>query len=107
MATLARKPESKIRKLERHSVEKIVRSRFKSGEVREVDYAIRLAPFNIARVRVERLGPSVARVHWVFVPPAYRGQGLGNDILAQVLKDADREGLVVTLVAKACGTMPQ
>jgi GNAT superfamily N-acetyltransferase len=89
------------------AIETIVRSRFPSGEPREVDYVKRLAPYNIARVRVERLGRDVARVHWVFVPPAFRGLGLGGELLADVLRDCDRERLTVTLVAKACGTMPQ
>ncbi len=73
----------------------------------DVEYSIRLAPFNIARVKVERLSRDRAFVHWVFVPPAFRGLGLGQVILRRVLADADREGLTVALVAKACGTMAQ
>jgi GNAT superfamily N-acetyltransferase len=90
-----------------HRIERVARSRFASGDVREVDYALRLAPYNIARIRVERIGPHLARVHWVFVPPAYRGQGLGGDLLAEVIRDADRDRRTLTLVAKACGTMAQ
>jgi GNAT superfamily N-acetyltransferase len=72
-----------------------------------VEYTIRLAPYNIARVKVERLARDRAYVHWVFVPPAFRGLGLGQVLLRRVLADADREGLTVALVAKSCGTMAQ
>jgi GNAT superfamily N-acetyltransferase len=72
-----------------------------------LEYSLRLAPGNIARVRLERTGPSRAFVHWVHVPPAFRGRGIGQVILARVLKDADREGVTISLVAKACGTMAQ
>lgn len=71
------------------------------------EYRIRLAPFNIARVRVERRGPRAAFVHWVYVPPAFRGQGLGQLILQRVLRDADRAGVTLALIAKACGTLAQ
>lgn len=88
-------------------VQRIARSRFPSGEAREIDYTIRLGKGALAKVRVERLGPSLERIHWVHVPPAYRGLGLGGDLLALVLRDADRDRLTVTLLARACGTMPQ
>jgi len=71
------------------------------------EYSMRLAPFNIARVRVERLSRDRAFIHWVYVPPAHRGLGLGQVLLRRVLADADRESLTISLVAKACGTMAQ
>jgi GNAT superfamily N-acetyltransferase len=71
------------------------------------DYSVRLAPYNIARVKLERLGPHRAFVHWVFVPPLFRGRGIGSVLLERVLRDADREGVTLALVAKACGTLAQ
>jgi GNAT superfamily N-acetyltransferase len=71
------------------------------------DYSLRLAPYNIARIKVERLADDRAFIHWVYVPPAFRGRGLGQVLLDQVLADADREGIHLSLVARACGTMAQ
>jgi GNAT superfamily N-acetyltransferase len=71
------------------------------------DYSLRLAPYNIARIKVERLSTDRAFIHWVYVPPAFRGRGLGQVLLDRVLADADREGVHLSLVAKACGTMTQ
>ena len=71
------------------------------------EYAIRLAPYNIARIKLERLSRERAYIHWVYVPPAYRGHGLGQVLMDRVLADADREGVAIALVAKACGTMAQ
>ena len=72
-----------------------------------VEYLVRLAPYNIARVRVEHLGRSRAFVHWVYVPPAFRGRGLGQLILGRVLADADRDGVSLHLIARSCGTLAQ
>lgn len=71
------------------------------------EYSIRLAPYNIARVKLERLSRERAYIHWVYVPPAYRGRGLAQVLMDRVLADADREGVAISLVAKACGTMAQ
>lgn len=79
----------------------------KSGETLGSDYSVRLAPYNIARIKVERLGAKRAFIHWVYVPPAYRGLGLGQVLMNRVLVDADQEGVAIALVAKACGTMAQ
>jgi GNAT superfamily N-acetyltransferase len=72
-----------------------------------LEYSVRLAPYNIARVRLERLSAQRIFVHWVYVPPAFRACGIGGVLLTRVLRDADREGLTVSLVARACGTMAQ
>ncbi len=77
------------------------------GRGSAIDYSIRLAPYNIARIKVERLARDRSYIHWVFVPPAYRGLGLGQILMNRVLQDADREGVSISLVAKACGTMGQ
>lgn len=71
------------------------------------EYSLRLAPYNIARIKLERLAPDRAFIHWVYVPPAFRGRGLGQVLLDRALADADREGIHLSLVAKACGTMSQ
>lgn len=71
------------------------------------EYSLRLAPYNIARIKLERLSDDRAFIHWVYVPPAFRGRGLGQVLLDRVLADADREGVHLSLVAKACGTMAQ
>ena len=72
-----------------------------------LEYSIRLAPWNIARIRLERLSAVRFYVHWVYVPPAYRSAGIGGILLARVLKDADREGITLCLEARACGEISQ
>src|SRR5581483_5089390 len=69
------------------------------------EYALRLAPYNIARIKLERLARDRAFIHWVYVPPAFRGRGLGQVLLDRVLADADREGVHLALVAKACAKL--
>jgi len=86
------------------SIPKVQRT---EGRGAALDYTIRLAPYNIARIKVERLARDRSYIHWVFVPPAYRGLGLGQILMNRVLQDADREGVAISLVAKACGTMAQ
>jgi len=71
------------------------------------EYSLRLAPYNIARIKIERLARDRAFIHWVYVPPAFRGRGLAQLLLDKALADADREGVHLSLVAKACGTMSQ
>jgi GNAT superfamily N-acetyltransferase len=70
-------------------------------------YSVRLGPGNIARIQLERRGGGRYFIHWVYVPPTYRGRGLGEILLRRVLRDADRMGVTLSLVAKACGTMDQ
>lgn len=70
-------------------------------------YSVRLGRGNIARIQLGRRRASRYFVHWVYVPPAWRGHGLGETLLRRVLRDADRAGISLSLVAKACGTMDQ
>lgn len=70
-------------------------------------YSIRLAPGAIARINLERRAAHRYFVHWVYVPPGFRGQGLGDVLLRRVLRDADRGGITLTLQAKACGHLEQ
>lgn len=84
--------------------EPIVRSG--GGQVAK-DYAIRLAKGAIARISLTQESATRARIDWVFVPPAFRGQGLAARILEQVLADADRAGVTLILEARACAGLDQ
>jgi GNAT superfamily N-acetyltransferase len=70
-------------------------------------YSIRLGPGAIARINLERRAAHRYFVHWVYVPPGFRGQGLGDVLLRKVLRDADRAGVSLSLLAKACGHLAQ
>ncbi len=67
-------------------------------------YVLRLGPGSIARIELERRGPWRYFVHWVYVPPGFRGCGVGEVLLRRVLRDADRASVTLSLVARACGT---
>lgn len=71
------------------------------------DYAVRLAPYQIARIRLEPLTPSHYWIDWVYVPEAYRGQGLARQLMLHVIKDADRAGVRLSLEPRACGGVDQ
>ncbi len=70
-------------------------------------YAVRVGPGEIARVRLERLGPDQAWIDWVYVPPGRRDLGLGSQLMRHVLRDADREGVRLGLEARACAEVSQ
>jgi predicted GNAT family acetyltransferase len=71
------------------------------------DYAIRLAKGAIARISLTQESSAQARIDWVFVPPAFRGQGLAARILDQVVADADLAGVTLVLEARACAGLAQ
>jgi len=71
------------------------------------DYAIRLDKGAIARISLTHESGTCARIDWVFVPPAFRGQGLAARILTQVIADADLAGMTLVLEARACAGLDQ
>ena len=42
-------------------------------------------------------------IHFVFVHPKFRNQGIGTRLLKRVIKDADREGVNLSLTPCPCG----
>lgn len=79
----------------------------KNGDGLATDYAVRLAPYQIARIKLEPIGPRHFWIDWVYVPEAYRGQGLARQLMQHVLKDADRAGTRLSLEPRACGGADQ
>lgn len=79
----------------------------KDGEGVATDYAVRLAPYQIARIKLDPLTPNHYWIDWVFVPEAYRGQGLARQLMLHVLRDADRMGVRLSLEPRACGGVDQ
>tara|TARA_R110002072_G_scaffold36078_3_gene106307 strand:- start:240 stop:794 length:555 start_codon:yes stop_codon:yes gene_type:complete len=71
------------------------------------DYAIRLGKGAIARISLTHESAAAARIDWVFVPPAFRGQGLAARILNEVIADADLAGVSLVLEARACAGLDQ
>lgn len=78
----------------------------KDGEGLATEYALRLAPRNIARVRL-RVAEDKAWIDWVFVPPSYRGKGIAGRVLREVCADADLAGVSLGLEARACAGLTQ
>lgn len=71
------------------------------------DYSCRLAPKNIARIKLERRSSGHYWIDWVFVPPAYRAYGLGRHLMDEVVADADAHGMQLSLEARACAGLSQ
>jgi GNAT superfamily N-acetyltransferase len=71
------------------------------------DYSCRLAPKNIARIKLERRSSDHYWIDWVFVPPAYRAYGLGRRLMEDVVADADHHGVRLSLEARACAGLSQ
>jgi GNAT superfamily N-acetyltransferase len=71
------------------------------------EYSVRLAPGEIARIKLQRLAHDQSWIDWVYVPPAWRDCGLGGQLLRHVLRDADAFGVRLTLEARACGDTDQ
>jgi ribosomal protein S18 acetylase RimI-like enzyme len=71
------------------------------------EYSVRLAPYAIARIKLERVGPDHLFIDWVYVPPGWRDQGLGGQLMRRVLEDADAHGVRLSLEARACGDTDQ
>jgi GNAT superfamily N-acetyltransferase len=71
------------------------------------DYSCRLAPRNIARIKLTERSPGHFWIDWVFVPPAFREYGLGRKLMRKVIADADALGIRVSLEARACAGLSQ
>jgi GNAT superfamily N-acetyltransferase len=71
------------------------------------EYSLRLAPKNIARIRLTRSDETHTWIDWVFVPTDYRGTGVAGRILREVIADADAEGVEIGLEARACAGLEQ
>ncbi|RMG17877.1 MAG: N-acetyltransferase [Planctomycetota bacterium] len=71
------------------------------------EYSCRLAPGQIARVRLSRRSRTQFWIDWVHVPPAHRDRGVGRHLFAAVLADADALGVRLGLEARACAGLSQ
>ncbi len=71
------------------------------------DYSCKLAPRNIARIKLEQRSGGHFWIDWVFVPPAYRAYGLGRRLMNEVIADADLHRVRLSLEARACAGLSQ
>lgn len=71
------------------------------------EYSVRLAPYAIARIKLERVTAEHSWIDWVYVPPGFRDAGLGGQLMRRVLQDADTHGVRLSLEARACGDTDQ
>jgi GNAT superfamily N-acetyltransferase len=71
------------------------------------DYSCKLAPKNIARIKLERRSERHFWIDWVFVPPAHRASGLGRRLMNEVVADANLHGVRLSLEARACAGLSQ
>lgn len=71
------------------------------------DYSCKLAAKAIARIKLERRSGDHFWIDWVFVPPAYRADGLGRRLMDEVVADANLHGVRLSLEARACAGLSQ
>lgn len=71
------------------------------------DYSYRLAPKEIARIRLTVKSATHSWIDWVFTPPSARGTGVGRRLMDDVITDADAQGVRLSLEARACAGLDQ
>lgn len=61
----------------------------------------------IAVVDLSKVEPRVYEVNRINVPEAWRGAGVARELMAEVLRDADSEGVTLRLLVNPYGDMDQ
>jgi ribosomal protein S18 acetylase RimI-like enzyme len=79
----------------------------KNAAAMATEYSVRLAPYAIARIKLDRVSADHFWIDWVYVPPGFRDAGLGGQLMRRVLQDADAHGVRLSLEARACGETDQ
>src|SRR5688500_171977 len=79
----------------------------KNATAMATEYSVRLAPYAIAKIKLDRVSAEHSWIDWVYVPPGYRDAGLGGQLMRRVLQDADTYGVRLSLEARACGDTDQ